>query len=97
MKALKILFGLIFGAWAIGSLVLGLENDWAQMDLSARGLSTIGSLVAVVGIFALFSVWSFQSAFRKPAFPAEDDVPVGITNNGQPQSPPSADQPAADG
>jgi len=53
--------------------------------------------VAVVGIFALFSVWSFQSAFRKPAFPAEDDVPVGITNNGQPQSPPSADQPAADG
>jgi len=73
MKVFKILLGTLFGAWAIASLVGGLRERGAMLDLSPRGLSEIGALVAAVGMLTVFSLWSFQSAFRKPAPAPQED------------------------
>jgi hypothetical protein len=73
MKVFKILLGVLFGGWALGTLVLDLGSRFGA-NAPSRGMSDVAALAAVVGALTLFSVWSFQSAFRKPANASEEDA-----------------------
>jgi hypothetical protein len=84
MRLFKILLGTLMGVWAMLALVLGLNDNWAHMGLSTRGLTEIAAMIAAVGMLTLFSVWSFQSAFRKPPSGGEKNVNATEDNNGQP-------------
>lgn len=67
MKLFKILLGVFFGLWAIGTVVGALVNERDKWKLNAWGLTDIAALVGAAAMLALFSAWSFESAFKKPA------------------------------
>jgi hypothetical protein len=67
VKAVKITLGILFAAWAVGILVGGLRDPGFRMDLSAPGITSIIALVGAFLMMVCFSIWSFQSALRKPS------------------------------
>jgi hypothetical protein len=89
MKPFKILLGVLFAVCAVSSLLGGLQDKSARMDSSTSGLTNIFALVAAVGMFSLFSIWSFQSAFRKPASTHGKTTDTTESNAIQPQNPTS--------
>ncbi len=93
MKLLKILLGIFFGVGAVLGLIGGLNDEWANMNLSTPGLTAIAALVAAVGMLTLFSVWSFQSAFRRPIAADKKRAVEDNTRDSQPSSPSSTKQP----
>ena len=82
MKVMKTLLGLLFGAWAIGTLVLGLSDLKAPISSSA-GLSNLAAVVGATAILAMISAWSFQSAFRKPQRSQDEREESNATNTEQ--------------
>ena len=92
MKLVKILLGLLFGACAVVSLVEGLGKLKAPLS-STGGLGGLGVVVAAFGTWALFSAWSFQSAFPKRTTPEDGIETADATNSQQPQGPATPDQP----
>ena len=65
MKVVKILLGVIFGIWAISALALGIKDNHDKFDFSIRGITEIAVLVSVFSMLVVFSIWFFQSAFKK--------------------------------
>jgi hypothetical protein len=77
MKIVKIVIGTILALWTAGIAIHGVltlmdficrpKTTWS----STRGLTEAASIVAATCMFLTFTVWTFQSAFRKNV--AEED------------------------
>ena len=87
MKAVKLLFGLLFGVCAIASLFGGLSEIEGSLS-SSRGLADVAASVAALGFWVVMSAWCFQSALRKGAASTEESETQDAAIN-EPQSPDS--------
>ena len=71
MKLFKILLGTVFGLATVFYLAQFLQTlnkfilVWVRGGYSPRGLADTGATLAVLCIGATFTIWTFQSAFRK--------------------------------
>ena len=81
MKLFKIVLGTVLAAWAVGVMIGGFRE--VRFDTSTPGITSIFAYVAAVGMVTLSSIWSFQSAFRKPesrsqpeASPPQNRIPA---------------------
>jgi hypothetical protein len=91
MKVVKILLGLIFGAWSLGTLVLGIR-DLEAPAFSPRGLGNLAAVVGGAAILACLSAWSFQSAFRRRARSQDEFKEKNAASTDEPQSSVPPDQ-----
>lgn len=64
MKIFNFALGMIFGAWSIGTLVLGVKGMTTPASTTA-GLYELSTSAGAFAMLALCSVWSFQIAMRK--------------------------------
>ena len=72
MKIVKIVLGVLFALWALGTLPFCVSELMRSRSF-AEGAANAGMSVSVVGVFSLFSIWSFQYAFKKPMEKREED------------------------
>lgn len=64
MKIFNFALGMFFGAWAIGTLVLGIQA-MATPATTTAGLYELSTSAGAFAMLALCSMWSFQIAMRK--------------------------------
>lgn len=78
MKIIKVIFGTVLGLATVCYVALFAQtlirfiHVWVTAGYSPQGLSETGGALVAVCIGAAFTVWTFQSAFRKPTSRKEE-------------------------